>query len=140
MGDEIAVMDDGVVAHQGSPAGLYELPATRAVAEFIGDANFVPGTAVGDGADTPIGRIPLHERAEGPVEVMIRPERIRVRAGDDATVDRIEYFGRDAVLHLRLNGGAMLRCRSIGAPRHAPGDRVGVAFVGEPTIAYPAAA
>ena len=71
---------------------------------------------------------------------MIRPERIRVRAGDVATVDRIEYFGRDAVLHLRLDGGAVLRSPVIGAPRHAPGDRVGVEFVGSPTIAYPAAA
>jgi iron(III) transport system ATP-binding protein len=140
VGDEIAVMDRGVVAHQGSPSSLYELPATRAVAEFIGDANFVPGTAVGDAAETPIGHIPLHERAAGPVEVMIRPERIRVRAGDIATVERIEYFGRDATLHLRLDGGAALRCRAMGAPRHAPGDRVGVEFVGAPTVAYPAAA
>jgi hypothetical protein len=71
---------------------------------------------------------------------MVRPERIRVCAGDVATVDRIEYFGRDAIFHLRLNGGAVLRSRAIGTPRHAPGDRVGVEFVGSPTIAYPAAA
>jgi iron(III) transport system ATP-binding protein len=140
VGDEIAVMDEGVVAHQGSPASLYELPATRAVAEFIGDADFVPGTGIGAAAQTAIGRIPLHERAEGPVDVMIRPERIRVAAGDLATVDRIEYFGRDAIVHLRLDGGATLRSRAAGSPRHAAGDRVGVEFVGSPTVAYPTAA
>ena len=140
VGDEIAVMDGGVIAHQGSPAGLYELPATRAVAEFIGDANFVPGTADGAGAETPIGRIPLHLPATGAVEVMVRPERIRVGAGDIATVNRIEYFGHDAMFHLRLDAGAVVRSRAIGAPEHAPGDRVGVEFVGRPTVAYPAAA
>ena len=140
VGDEIAVMDGGLVAHQASPARLYELPATRAVAEFVGDANFVPGTAAGAAAQTPIGPVPLHGRAEGPVEVMVRPERILVDEGDMATVERVEYFGRDAVLHLRLDDGAPLRARSPGAPRHAPGDRVGVAFTGSPTVAYPAAA
>ena len=66
VGDEVAVMSDGLVVQQGSPTALYELPATRGIAEFIGDANFIPGSADGEWARTTIGPIPLVERGGGP--------------------------------------------------------------------------
>ncbi len=137
VGDEVAVMDAGVIAHQGTPTGLYEIPATRAVAEFVGDANFVPGTADGTLAHTVLGRIPLHSPASGAVDVMVRPERIDLRPGDSGAIDRIEYFGHDAVVHVRLDSGASLRSRVMGAPGYAPGDRVDVGFTGLPTVAFP---
>jgi iron(III) transport system ATP-binding protein len=136
VGDEVAVMDDGAVAQQGDPTSLYELPATREVAEFIGDANFVPGLAEGAEARTAVGRVPLHASAEGPVDVMIRPERLLARPGDAATVAGVEYFGHDAVYLVHLDDGPVVRSRVIGAPTLAPGDRVDLEFVGPPTVAY----
>ena len=138
VGDEVAVMHDGAVAQQADPADLYELPATRAVAEFIGDANFLPGVAGGAGADTAVGRIPLHSPARGEVEVMIRPERLVAQPGDAATVAAVEYFGHDAVYRIRLDSGEVVRSRTIGAPGLAPGDRVDLEFVGAPTVAFAA--
>ena len=139
VGDEVALMSEGVVVQQASPAVLYELPATRAVAEFIGDANFVAGVARGGLAETAIGPVPLHSPADGPIEVMVRPERVLARIGDDATIEAVEYFGHDAVYRVRLDDGATVRSRVIGAPEMTAGDRVGLEFVGPPTVAYPSA-
>ena len=140
VGDEVAVMGGGQVAQQGGPTELYELPATREVAEFIGDANFVPGLAAGGEAETALGAVPLHPEAGGPGEVMIRPERIVAHPGGDAIVERIEYYGHDAVYIVALDGVGAVRSRSIGAPSLAPGARVSLEFRGAPTVAYPAAA
>lgn len=137
VGDEVALMTDGVVVQQGSPAALYELPATREVAEFIGDANFLAGVAHDGVAATAIGPVPLHTSVDGPVEVMVRPERIIAREGDEATVEAVEYFGHDAVYRVRIDDGATLRSRVIGTPAMTTGDRVDLEFVGPPTVAYP---
>ncbi|HEX2294300.1 MAG TPA: ABC transporter ATP-binding protein, partial [Actinomycetota bacterium] len=55
VGQEVAVMLDGVVVQQGPPATLYEAPATIEIARFVGDANFLRGTADADKAETCIG-------------------------------------------------------------------------------------
>ena len=139
VGDEVAVMGGGAVAQQGGPTELYELPATREVAEFIGDANFVTGVAAGHEAETPVGPVTLHAEAWGDVEVMIRPERLLARRGDDGAIEGIEYYGHDAVYVVALDGGGLVRSRVIGAPSLTPGERVSLEFVGAPTVAYGAA-
>ncbi|MDX6556742.1 MAG: iron(III) transport system ATP-binding protein [Miltoncostaeaceae bacterium] len=139
VGDEVAVMFDGAIVQIGSPADLYDLPATRRVAEFIGDANLLQGVADGERALTALGAVPLSDGREGAVEVMVRPERIRASAGGGARVEAIEYYGHDAVYLLRLEDGSTLRSRAMGAPAFGPGDRVALEFVGPPTVAYAAA-
>src|SRR5205823_608977 len=44
LADRLAVMDRGRIVQVGSPGEVYERPATRFVAGFLGDANFIPGT------------------------------------------------------------------------------------------------
>jgi iron(III) transport system ATP-binding protein len=138
VGDEVAVMFDGVIVQQGSPTELYELPASRRVAEFIGDANLLRGVAEGGRAATAIGWVPLSSDRDGPVEVMVRPERVLASPGDEARVEGIEYYGHDAVYLVRLEDGSSLRARIMGAPDLGPGDRVALEFVGPPTVAYAA--
>jgi iron(III) transport system ATP-binding protein len=140
VGDEVAVMFDGDIVQVGSPTELYELPATRRVAEFIGDANLVRGVAEGEHAMTALGAVPLSSGCEGAVEVMVRPERVVAREGEGASVEALEYYGHDAVYLLRLEDGSPLRARVMGAPLFGPGDRVALEFVGPPTVAYAAAA
>jgi iron(III) transport system ATP-binding protein len=137
VGDEVAVMDGGRVLQQADATTLYELPATREVARFVGDANLVAGDAEGDVARTPVGTVPLHAPRTGPVEVMIRPERLLAEPGGPATVEDVEYFGHDAVYRVRLPGGEAVRSRVIGAPALAAGDAETLAFTGAPTVAVP---
>jgi iron(III) transport system ATP-binding protein len=140
IGDEVAVMLAGRVVQQAAPAELYRAPASRAVAAFLGDANLVPGVAAAGLADTAVGPVPLSAPLRGEVDVLLRPEQLRVSAGRDATVDAVEYYGHDAVYLTRLPGGDAVRVRVLDAPEFRPGDRVDLDYVGGPTVGYPRAA
>jgi iron(III) transport system ATP-binding protein len=140
VGDEVAVMLAGRIVQQATPAELYRAPASRAVAAFLGDANLLPGVATAGLADTPIGRVPLRAELRGDVDVLLRPEQLRLSAGRAATIDSVQYFGHDAVYLTRLPGGAALRVRVLDAPEFRPGDTVDLDYVGGPTVGYPRAA
>ena len=135
IGDRVALMLDGKIAQVGTPADLYERPASRAVATFVGDANLLPAQAEGDVALTPVGRVPLARPAHGRVEVVIRPECVAACKGDDAIVERIEYYGHDAVI-VTSSQGCPVRCRVMGRPPFDTGDRIGLEYVGEPSVAF----
>jgi iron(III) transport system ATP-binding protein len=140
VGDEVAVILGGRIVQQAVPAELYRAPASRAVAAFLGDANLVPGMAAAGLADTVVGRVPLRAELLGEVDVLLRPEQLRVTAGRGATIDRVEYYGHDAVYLTRLPGGDAVRVRVLDAPEFRPGDRVDLDYVGGPTVGYPRAA
>ena len=81
--DRIIVMNEAVIAQEGSPHELYEAPADVFVADFIGDANLVDGEIVavdGEGATVRIGpvetRLRRRDFSPGPVKVAIRPETL----------------------------------------------------------------
>ena len=136
LGDEVAVMLDGRIVQQGPPAEIYERPANRTVAGFVGDANFVRGTAAGDRADTAVGAVPLLGVVTGDVEVVIRPEQLCVVDGDAGSVTSVEYYGHDAVSHVALRDGTSVRVRVMAAPTHRPGDRVDVRYIGDAAVAF----
>jgi iron(III) transport system ATP-binding protein len=140
VGDEVAVMLGGRVVQQAAPAELYRAPASRQVAAFLGDANLVPGVADAGLAETALGRVPLRSQLRGEVDVLLRPEQLRVSAGQGATIDAVQYFGHDAVYLTRLPGGDAVRVRVLDAPQFGPGDRVDLDYVGGPTVGYPRAA
>ena len=63
MSDRIAVMNEGRVHQCGTPEDIYERPATRFVAEFIGTANLMSGSYTGTGIDTAGRRAAAHRPA-----------------------------------------------------------------------------
>ena len=86
MADRIAVMDAGRIIQVGAPEALYSRPATRFVADFLGEANFIDGRAPTSGCltqvQTPVGVI-HHTRSEDltpgmDVTCCVRPEQIRL--------------------------------------------------------------
>ena len=84
MADRIAVMSQGKVRQVAPPTGLYEAPASRFVADFIGKINLIDATATraGEGevkVNAPkIGEVTLKGTAEGKVALAVRPEKIFV--------------------------------------------------------------
>jgi putative spermidine/putrescine transport system ATP-binding protein len=120
MSDRIAVMNAGVIEQIASPKTLYQQPATRFVADFIGKANFLLGRPVSwhDGQvsiQTTAGIImsrlsrPL---PDGEVECFVRPESVRLLDPGDTADNRIEaivvetaYFGDRERVVLELPGG-----------------------------------
>lgn len=138
LGDEVAVMHEGRIVQQATPAELYRRPSSPWVATFVGDANLVPGEGRGASALTPLGDVPLEASADGPLDVLVRPEECRISRGGDARVELVEFYGHDTVYVVDLADGTRLRVREGSAPSAARGDEIAVSYVGGPTIAYPA--
>ena len=139
LGDEVAVMRDGEVIQQAAPAVLYEQPADRWLAGFVGEADTVAGRAEGDVAHTALGPMRLRSPAEGPVDVLVRPEELALSEGGSGVVDHIEFFGHDTLYYIRSADGEVLRCRTTGAPRFRLGAAVDLCHSGSSTVAFPRA-
>jgi putative spermidine/putrescine transport system ATP-binding protein len=84
MSDRIGVFSQGRLEQVGSPRDVYERPATRFVAEFVGAANLIEGDAA-------------RRYADGAACALLRPERIRLGPAQDArargTVAAVQYYG-----------------------------------------------
>jgi putative spermidine/putrescine transport system ATP-binding protein len=89
MSDQIAIVRDGRIVQAGPPRLLYETPATRFVADFLGKSNFIPGEveavdgarftyAAGGGRYVQAGT--AAPRPGEPVLVALRPEKIAIDA------------------------------------------------------------
>jgi spermidine/putrescine ABC transporter ATP-binding subunit len=139
MADRIALMDSGRIAQLDTPRGLYERPANRFVAGFIGMTNFLDGRLVSGGIEVEgIGLI----RGEAPkgtggnaATLAVRPERIQVLSAPGAagalsgTVVGIAYLGQDLVVQIGLPGReqplvARLSAGSEAARHLASGTKV----------------
>ncbi len=90
--DRVAVLDQGVIQQVGTPMELYDSPANRFIANFVGTINMLPGTLEqADGAmvfrSDVLGAIRLTAAAArpGPAEIAIRPHAIRLAARDAAS-------------------------------------------------------
>ncbi len=106
LADRVAVLAAGKLAQIGPPQEVYARPATRFVAEFLGAANIIEGTA---GASA------------------LRPERVRIGDAGQASalVLRTTFRGDDWMVDCQTETGQLLRATWPGsAPPPAPGARV----------------
>jgi len=77
--DRIAVMSAGRIAQIGSPTDIYERPAPRFVAGFVGRANFLPAARTAGGKVSVWGTVlPVDAPQGGDFELFVRPQRIRL--------------------------------------------------------------
>jgi iron(III) transport system ATP-binding protein len=140
LADRVAVMQAGELLQIGTPADLYGNPARRFVAEFVGDADLVPGESDGERVITVLGTARVAGAGpSGAVEVVVRPENVRLRldGSGNGTVERITYYGHDQVVDVALGDGGRVRSRiGPGAAFHV-GDRVAVQVVGD-VVVFPA--
>ncbi len=110
MSDTVVVMNLGRVEQVGTPVELYRRPATRFVADFVGEANLLP--AVYDGARVRVGDHAFAfiqaDAAAGPVTLMARPEAVRLRKDGDGLRGRIAtafYVGAGAEYAVETSAG-----------------------------------
>jgi iron(III) transport system ATP-binding protein len=125
--DRIVVMDRGRIAQVGTPADLYERPASPFIADFIGDANLIAGHVAG-GRFTGPGIALAVSGADGPATVSIRPERIALDPGGPARVMTASYLGSRMEYTVAAGDAELLVSRPISEPRFAPGDPVTTLF------------
>jgi len=137
MASRIAVMSEGRFLQVGSPSEIYETPATRFVADFIGNVNLMDGTVEVDEADhVIIGCADCkHYVGHGitgtqgmPVTVALRPEKIvlqKERPQDAAyncvagKVQELSYFGSETVYRIKLASGMVLCAAMANTERHS---------------------
>ena len=100
MSDRIAVMRDGHILQIGRPKDIYDNPSCRFVADFIGEANLIPGAK--------LGRDPA-------LTVTIRPERILMGQSEVGRVrgriSAVTFLGLDTLYEVTIEGEARIRVR-----------------------------
>ena len=138
MSDRIAVMNKGQVLQIGTPTEIYDAPANRWVADFIGETNFLEAEANGDGVVLADGqRLAAATTLPGKVTLAIRPERTELAQDGEleGVVETVVYVGTDTVYHLKVAGTPGFRVRQQNrqgaAGAHQPGARVRVRVPGD---------
>ncbi len=148
LSDRIAVFNKGRIEQIGTGPELYANPATRFVADFVGDSAFLPGQLgavsgglaklrFADGAE--VHGVPVHGSGStgDPAQLMLRPERIELAteagpggASLPVTVEDITFLGNNTAVTARTGWGAALQVRlNFGDPlaaKIARGDRLHV--------------
>lgn len=149
MSDRIVVMFDGSVHQVGAPTEIYDRPASRQVASFIGQSNFISGTVGahdGDGVyqiDTQLG--PLRSSFAGhlakgdKVDIVLRPEAVILsddgaKSGDNlihANLTERYFLGAHLACRLTTDDGISLAVQAPPWLDLAVGDRIGCQFAPE---------
>ena len=137
MASRLAVMNQGAIAQVSTPAGLYEYPATRFVAEFIGSTNLIEGRIASQDEDTGLVRVHcdaleadiLARHADPipigtPVTISVRPEKIDVHEtmphADNVAVGQvveIAYLGDVSIYQVKTASGAVIRVQETHIAR-----------------------
>ena len=120
LGDRVVVMHEGRFEQVGSPEDVFERPVSRHVATFLGEIDVVPATVSGEGLTTELGPVPhtVAPRADGDIEVLLRPHEVLARAAADgaAEVEAVEFHGAFRLLTVRLGSGRRVRTWHVGPP------------------------
>ena len=129
MADRLAIMDGGKLVQIGTPEEVYRFPATRMVAEFIGESNFIEGTAMRESSregfydvETVCGIVrglpnaaDWHPVPGQPVWVSIRPESLTFSHVLDSPnrfsghIVGTTYLGATVNYELQLDGGPLIQ-------------------------------
>jgi spermidine/putrescine transport system ATP-binding protein len=162
MSDRIAVMNRGRYEQLGDPESLYERPATRFVAGFLGVSNLLPATLDGTVGDYAVARLRDATRVRIPreltvglrrIEVGVRPEKIRLREPEEPVPDGLNtlsgvvrdasYLGVSTSYIVEVRGGARLTVyeqnveRATRSELWRPGEEVRLSWSPDHTFVVP---
>jgi spermidine/putrescine transport system ATP-binding protein len=149
MSDRIAVMSKGVALQIGTPEEIYERPANKFVADFIGETNFLDGVVKAQNGS--VVEIDMSDAGTMYVEssrkftngqqvsVAIRPEKLRLNSKVEdgsnlqGVIEEVIYIGTDTYYGVRFPGGQKVRVREQNVTQAQreiakTGDRVSVSF------------
>jgi len=152
MSDRIAVMRAGRIEQFGSPREIYDRPATRYTAEFVGDSNLLEGVVqsiegqvcrVACGPTTIIANHGGRVRVNESVQLIVRPEALRLGANDalpnqvSGVIEDTVYTGDALNLRLRAPSGSLFAFRADrrgAAEALKPGDPAALSWGADDTV------
>ena len=139
MSDRVVVMFGGRIAQQGAPDAIYDRPATRQVAGFVGQVNILEGTVSGSEGGLAVVRLPQGEirvpAAAVPAPgskaaIAMRPEAVALvgatEGGWAGKVVSRQYGGNLVDYRVELAGGGAVHVQCLSATPVAPGTSVAV--------------
>ncbi|GGO85643.1 ABC transporter ATP-binding protein [Nocardioides phosphati] len=137
IGDRVVVMQAGHIEQADTPQRVFESPASRFVASFMGDADFLPAHVHSALLTCEIGvvsTVPGWGRADVDVEVVLRPHEVALspavgRKGEGPEVVAVEYHGAFVLHTVRLASGRTLRSWQQHAVRYPVGTPVEASVV-----------
>ncbi len=136
--DQVAVLRDGKLVQAGSPQSLYLAPRDRETALFLGDAVMLPAIIRNGHADCALGHVAVDSEHQGKVEIMLRPEQIRVVTDSSekpygGRVVEVDFGGATCTVAVSLDGVALppilIKTSSVALPSR--GDRVRLEIAGK---------
>ena len=144
LADEIGVMHEGRIEQWDTAYELYHRPATRFVADFVGQGVFLRGKVTGPQMlNTELGDLgtALPASGNGVVDVLLRPDDI---VHDDESPWRAEvaakaFRGADFLYTLKLASGTRVLSLVPSHHDHAIGEKIGIRLAIDHVVAFPAA-
>jgi putative spermidine/putrescine transport system ATP-binding protein len=149
MADRLVVMSDGEVRQVGTQRELYERPADRFVAGFVGRSNIISGRMLGPGQFETAGGLKIAcngAMASGPAVLALRPERLALGAAAAScanrlagTVEFVSYLGANIDVHVRVSPADRL---VVSQPNRADGrlpgqgEKVEVGWPAEAAVVF----
>jgi putative spermidine/putrescine transport system ATP-binding protein len=147
--DRIVVMSAGRIEQIGSPSDIFDRPASRFVASFIGAGSFLDGEAEGHAVSVDgVGLVKIAAASAGPTTLMLRPHRIDlVEPGAppfdnqvSGVVEGVVYTGELVSVTVRVGPRLIAVNRFARGRAVAPGDAVTLGWRAEDAIVVPDAA
>ena len=131
VGTRVIVMRSGVIEQADTPEKVFEQPATRFVASFMGDADFLPAKVHRALLTCEIGvvsTVPGWANSEADVDVVLRPHEVALHPDplSSARVSAVEYHGAFVLHYVTLASGRTVRSWQPHSVRHPIGTAVAV--------------
>jgi iron(III) transport system ATP-binding protein len=142
MGDRVGILHNGRLEQVGTPQEVFQAPATRFVAEFLGIPDFLPARVTQQGLETELGVAHPHAAVHLPpstgVDVLVRPDDLTLRQDPEggARIVRCIFRGMDYLYHVVLPSGREVRCLGPHTACYAPGTPVRVELTPGHTLTW----
>ncbi len=141
MADQVAVMQNGVLVQCDTPEAIYQQPSCSFVAEFIGQANTIPGIIQNGQVETEIGPFPNQPDFQpgSQVLVMIRPNHIEISPSESGSgqIESRQFQGSQTLYTVRLASGQLIHCCMPPIPVYNIETLVNITVTTSQTILFP---
>jgi len=140
MADRIAVLNNGCLEQFDTPEAIYHMPSTPFVADFVGQADFIPGVVENGKVVTEIGEFPNQVGYQGgaKVVVMIRPDDIHVVPAENSSTRILarQFRGSENLYTIGLPSGHIIHSSEASTNVYPVGTRVVLEVIATHTVLF----
>ena len=140
MADRVAVLNNGHLEQFDTPEAIYHMPSTPFVADFVGQADFIPGIVENGKVLTEIGEFPNQAGYQGGarVVVMIRPDDIHVIPAENCTARILarQFRGSENLYMIGLPSGRVVHSSEASTSVYPIGTPVELQIVATHTVLF----